>query len=287
MSDPDFNICRKCHNIYSDLSQEFCADGCHKQPPYIIDGMPNPDIEPRLIPLHKNSDETVHWLCLNCLLVAEEKELKQTGYICPNESCNSENKFYPFTSKRCANCTVDNNNRELPIWALACEKCGEKDFILNGNTPVRALKRNLSNVWDGPDEIILPKKEIGALNTNQISLNLQVLNNNFEITLYGEGKQISFQDVIQNARGFVPESIYLDYLTRLALGDPIFEIHFNPERELFSFSSILKFTKIPLTPRFEINGEIEIWEPGSMSEIPEGKLLQLEEDFFKIQLWVY
>ena len=85
----------------------------------------------------------------------------------------------------------------------------------------------------------------------------------------------------------MPESIYSDYISRVSLSGPIFEVSFNSEKEIFSFSSVLQFTKIPLTPRFEIDGELEVWEPDSVNEIPEGKLLQLEDNFLKIQLWVY
>lgn len=232
----------------------------------------------------------MYWLCLDCLHEAEDTQLKQANYVCLNDACKSKNNFYPFTSKSCSKCKEEGIHRPLPIWALACEKCGEKKFILNGTTSVVNLKRtslNSSSLWQGPEEFVVPVKEVEKNNTNQISLNLKILNNKFEIMLYGKGKLISIKDIIQSAEGFIPESIYQHYLDKASMTDPFIEIHFDPTREVFSFVSMLQFTKVPLTARFEIDGEIEIWSPGIAYDIPEGKLLQLDEEFFKIQLWVY
>ena len=122
---------------------------------------------------------------------------------------------------------------------------------------------------------------------NLPSLTFTILNNNLEYILYGESKSITMKNIIKDSMGFIPDNIYEKLLEKYTKDKEIFNISYNNETQGFSIKSILHFEVVELDPRYQPKNTVGSWISGSENVIPENKLFELNEDFFKIHIWAY
>ena len=122
---------------------------------------------------------------------------------------------------------------------------------------------------------------------NLPSLTFTILNNNLEYILYGENKSITMKNIIKDSMGFIPDNIYEKMLENFTIDKEIFNISYNNETQVFSIKSILNFEVVELDPRYQPKNKVGSWISGSENIIPENKLFELNEDFFKIHIWAY
>ena len=220
-------ICQHCHTIYKKFEYTNCENGCNRKAPFIqADGSPNTLIEPQEIILPRTAEKEIRWVCLTCHAEYTQQEVKVKNFIC--KQCNTANDLYPFTVRECSVCTQeDGSSRPLPLNAKVCDLCGSVDFKLNqsvilselrvqnGEKANSSITSQVENSWSGPEaaEFHPTIKEV-VKNTNQLSLTFTLLNNNFEETLFGESKSYTLKDLIRNANGFIPDSIYESLLEK-------------------------------------------------------------------------
>lgn len=292
-SDSDqFKICRQCHVIYKKISQKYCGNGCQNKPPFFIEGKKNTSIEQRETILNKNSEKSIRWICIQCKREYTALELQNNEYIC---ECNVKNDFYPFTFKSCANieCKSTDVYHSLPLEAKACDLCGKKNFILNEAKSMEDLLPNLADLPDSSEEWDIEKfdfiEELAEerKNRNLPSITFTILNNNLKYLLFGEGKIISMYDIIRDANGFTPDSIYENLLRKYPKETIMFDIKYDNEKEEYSLESIISMKEFELNPRFKPKTSEIIREAGTRFILPEGKLLEFRGGLFKIHIWVY
>ncbi|WP_371802028.1 hypothetical protein [Candidatus Lokiarchaeum ossiferum] len=287
-----FKICRQCHVVYKKLSQKFCGNGCQNKPPFFIEGKKRNSIEQREIILNKNEENIIRWVCISCKREYTETELQEIEYIC---ECNTKNDFYPFTFKSCANveCKSSDNFHSLPLEAKACDLCGKTNFIINKSKSMQDLIPNLPNRTDHSEEWDLEKFDFfedlaeERKNRNLPSITFTILNNNLKYILFGEGKVISMYDIIRDANGFTPDSIYEHLLEKYPKETTMFDIKYNSVTEEYTFKSIISMKEFELDPRFNPKSKAIIREAGIEFNLPEGKLLEFRGGIFKIHIWVY
>ncbi|MHA1519370.1 MAG: hypothetical protein ACTSRK_04230 [Promethearchaeota archaeon] len=281
-------ICRHCHTIYKDLTQKFCGNGCQMKEPYYVDGEINNNIIPREITLEKTNPLSIRWVCNHCSKEYMTEELDKLHYVC---DCGSENDFYPFTTKNCekTDCTHENMYHTLPLEAKACDLCGQTNFLYNHSMLKRDLKRSLvysRKCWEGPEEIIFSKPEIGKVADKSLPYcSITILNNNLQYHIFGEDKEISAQNLIKDAKGFLPDIIYENLLTRFALDETIFSIKYDSENERFSFISKLGGTNSELDDRF-FPKTMNDFKPQENIQLRANILTQIKIEFFKIHIWI-
>jgi hypothetical protein len=281
-------ICRNCHSTYNKLSQKYCGNNCQNEPPFLIDGKINQNIEPREIIFTKNEKNIIRWICLGCHKEYSLDSINGKDFIC---DCGLKNQLYPFTTKSCANDSCKNEDgsfHKLPIDGKACEKCGEANFQLNGNKLIsRFLYFDDKNI-EGPETFKFKIKQQNDENSKNLpSLTFTILNNNLEYILYGENKSITMKNIIRDSMGFIPDNMYEKMLEKYTDIKEIFNISYNNESEDFSIKSILDFSVEELDPRYQPKNNVGTWISGSINVIPENKLLELNSDFFKIHIWAY
>ena len=298
MSESDnkpIKICRQCHSVYKSETQKFCGNGCEHKAPHFLDGKINAEIEPREITLTPNSDNIIRWICISCLEEYSAEDVKEKSHF-TCAKCNIENTLYPFTQKSCANCkNEDGTYYNLSLGAKVCDKCAKGDFVLNQNKIISKFKKQstgevdpVSDLWDGVDNFnFTADTEKDPENKNVISITFTVLNNNCKYISYGEGRVITVDNLIKDSPGFMPNEIYMSLIEKYQRNAPLFTILFNKEKEEFSLNSALAFTAVQLDPRYHPKTDPETWEAEKPYPLPESKLLQLTNDFFKIHIWVY
>ena len=281
-------ICRQCHTIYKKFSQKYCGNNCQNESPFLIDGKINQDIEPREIILKKNEQNIIRWVCLGCHKEFTQDNINGKDFVC---SCGLKNQLYPFTSKSCANedCKDENGYHKLPIDGKACEKCGESNFILNGEKRLSILKffRTDKQKLELKTFEFKQRQIDNEKSKNVPSLTFTILNNNLEYILYGENKKITMLNIIKDSMGYIPDSIYENLLEKYAKNQEIFNILYNNETQEFSLISLLDLEIVELDPRYRPKNKVEHWISGSINIIPENKLFEMNSGFFKIHVWVY
>ena len=281
-------ICRNCHSTYIKLSQKYCGNNCQNEPPFLIDGKINQNIEPREIILTKNENDIIRWICLGCKKEYASDGINGKDFIC---DCGLKNQLYPFTTKNCANINCKNEDgsfHKLPIDGKACEKCGESNFQLNGNKLISSFLYFEDESLEGPETFkFKTKQQNEGKSKNLPSLTFTILNNNLEYILYGENKSITMKNIIKDSMGFIPDNIYENLLEKYTDNKEIFNISYNEDTEEFTLKSILDFEVVELDPRYQPKNTIGSWISGSENVIPENKLFELNSDFFKIHIWAY
>ena len=281
-------ICRNCHSTYTKLSQKFCGNNCQNERPFLIDGKINQNIEPREIILTKNENNVIRWICMDCQKEYASDDINGKDFLC---DCGLKNQLYPFTAKSCANDSCkneDNSYHELPIDGKACEKCGESNFQLNDNKLISSFLYFEDESLEGPETFKFKiKKQDEKKSKNLPSLTFTILNNNLEYILYGENKSITMKNIIKDSMGFIPDNIYEKMLENFTIDKEIFNISYNNETQVFSIKSILNFEVVELDPRYQPKNKVGSWISGSENIIPENKLFELNEVFFKIHIWAY
>ncbi len=281
-------ICRNCHSIYKKLSQKYCGENCQNEPPFLIDGKINQNIEPREIILTKNEKNIIRWICLGCKKEYTSDSINGKDFIC---DCGLKNQLYPFTTKNCANISCKNEDgsfHKLPIDGKACEKCGESNFQLNGNKLLSSFLYFEDESLEGPETFkFKTNQQDEGKSKNLPSLTFTILNNNLEYILYGENKSITMKNIIKDSMGFIPDNIYEKLLEKYTDNKEIFNISYNKDTEEFTLNSILDFEVVELDPRYQPKKTIGSWISGSENVIPENILFELNTNFFKIHIWAY
>ena len=284
----NIKICRNCHSTYSKLSQKYCGNNCQNEPPFLIDGIINQNIEPREIIVTKNESNIIRWICLGCHKEYTLDSINGKDFVCV---CGLKNQLYPFTTKSCANISCKNEDgsyHKLPIDGKACEKCGEINFQLNGNKLISDFLYFNEESLQGPETFKFKNKQQDkGKSKNLPSLTFTILNNNLEYILYGESKSITTKNIIRDSMGFIPDNIYEKLLEKYTDNKEIFNISYNDETQAFSIKSILDFEVVELDPRYQPKNIIGSWISGSENVIPENILIELNTDFFKIHIWAY
>jgi len=285
-------ICRACHSAYKKMAQKFCGNGCERKEPFLINGQPNLNIEPREQIITPNSENKIRWMCVSCHTDYSAKDITNSSFICAQ--CKTPNDIIPFTSKACANCVnKDGTIHELLLEAKVCDLCSKSEFLLNNTKKVSELKsqkkpvnidKSEANNWLGPEimEFKIPPKETGK-DTNQISLTLTILNNNLEVKLFAESKAFSCKELIRLAPGYIPESIY-ERLLQLYPKE-ILDIQFK--EGAFHLQSPLELNFAELDLKFQKKGPSVKWDANQHNPLPESKLLEFKTDFLKFLIWVY
>jgi hypothetical protein len=280
-------VCRNCHTIYKKVSHKSCGNNCQFSPPFFINNKPNTEIEPSDVLIKASADKKIRWLCLQCHTEYNHEEINGRAFKC--KSCKTENDVYPFAIKSCANCIVDNKNHELPIDAKSCERCGKTDFILNNEKKVSELKKiklskEKEDEWDGPETVIFhPPAQEKPKNTNIMSLTLTILNCNMEIQLYGENKTLTLTEIIRNANGYIPDTIYERLLQKYPKELLIFKFSDNQ----FSLESPMELFFAELDLKYQKKSIPEKWDSQKQNTLPESKLLEFKGDFLKFLIYVY
>jgi len=95
------------------------------------------------------------------------------------------------------------------------------------------------------------------------------------------------KDIIKDSMGFIPDNIYEKLLEKYTKDKEMFNISYNKGTEVFTITSILNLEVVELDPRYQPKNTIGSWISGSENVIPENKLFELNEDFFKIHIWAY
>jgi len=281
-------ICRNCHSIYKKFSHKFCGNNCKNEPPFLIDGKINQNIEPREIIVTKNDENIIRWICLDCHKEYTLDSINGKDFIC---DCGAKNQLYPFTTKSCANTSCKNEDgsfHALSIDGKACEKCGKTNFQINGNKLISNFLYFDEESLEAPETFKFKiKQQNEGKSKNLPSLTFTILNNNLEYILYGESKSITMKNIIKDSMGFIPDNIYEKLLEKYSNNKEIFNISYKDETKAFSIRSIFDFKVVELDPRYQPKNTIGNWISGSENIIPENKLFELNEDFFKIHIWAY
>jgi len=281
-------ICRNCHSTYNKLSQKFCGNNCQNESPFLIDGKINQNIESREIILIKNEKNIIRWICLGCKKEYTSDSINGKDFVC---DCGLKNQLFPFTTKSCANISCkneDGSNHKLPIDGKACEKCGETNFQLNGNKLISSFLFFDDKSFEDPETFEFKIKQPDEEKSKNVpSLTFTILNNNLEYILYGEDKSITLKNIIKDSMGFIPDNIYEKLLEKYTNNKEMFNISYNKDTEVFTITSIFDFQVVELDPRYQPKNTIGSWISGSENVIPENKLFELNEDFFKIHIWAY
>lgn len=306
IKESQIKICRACHTVYKKLTQKYCGNGCERKEPFLINGQPNLDIEPREQIVTPNPENIIRWMCVQCHTEYRSNDVSKPSFEC--KECKAINDLIPFTIKACANCVnKDGTIHGLALEAKACDLCSKSEFLLNNNirvtnlkyqkTPNTQEKKEETSVikgeasekkemedWSGPEAVVFnpPPKE-GAKDTNQISLTLTLLNNNLEIKLFAESKTFSLKDIIRSASGYVPESIYERLLKQYP--NQILEIQFK--EGAFYLRSPLSLNYAELDLKFQRKGPAEKWDENKNNPLEESKLYEFKTDFLKFLVWVY
>ncbi len=287
-------ICRQCHVIYKKISQKFCGNGCQNKPPYFIEGKKNTKIEHREIILLNNAEKSIRWVCVHCKKEYSTDTMQEKDYIC---DCGIQNDFYPFTFKTCSNedCKSNGDYHSLPIEAKVCDLCGKSDFTLNGTKKIGELIPNVLYLPENTDEGSWGLENFEFFedlsherkNKNLPSITFTILNNNLKYLLFGQGKSITMYDIIRDANGFTPDSIYEKLLEKYPEEAVMFEISYEEENEVFFLESMMALKQFELNSRFKPKADSIIQEAGKKFPLPEGKLIELRGGIFKIHVWVY
>jgi ribosomal protein L31 len=281
-------ICRNCHSTYIKLSQKYCGNNCQNEHPFLIGNKNNKNIEPRVINLTTDENNIIRWICLGCKKEYASDGINGKDFVC---DCGLKNQLYPFTTKSCANDSCkneENSYHKLPIDGKACEKCGETNFQLNSNKLISSFLYFEDKNLEGPETFKFKIKQPDEEKSKNLpSLTFTILNNNLEYILYGENKSITMKNIINDSMGFIPDNIYEKLLKKYASNNEIFKISYNNETQAFSIRSILNFEVVELDPRYQPKNTVGSWISGSENVIPENKLFELNEDFFKIHIWAY
>ncbi len=285
-------ICRECHTIYKKKSQKFCGNDCQNKPPFFINGKKNLQIEPRVIILEKNENNTIRWICVNCKKEYSDEDLKNIDNLC---NCGVKNDFFPFTFKECATieCKNEGNNHILPLEAKNCELCGKNNFILNKNKnsaefinqkKKKEVKKQVKWVLEDYHFKDLEKKE---KKKNAISVSFTLLNNNMQCILFAEGRSISSYDIIREAKGYFPDIMYKKFIEKYSINAEIFKILYKSENEQFFLKSIMDLDEFELDTQFKPIRSAISHKSDNEFVLTEGKLLELRSNYFRIHIWVY
>jgi hypothetical protein len=281
-------VCRSCHTLYKKLNQKYCGNGCEKKTPFVIDGKINTEIAEREIILTKNENQTIRWICLQCHAEYDSSEIRGIDFKC--SKCNKVNDIYPFNFKSCGKCKKeDGKPRDLLLTAVVCDLCGEKQFILNNSKKLSELspyllKEEKKIGWLDNSQLIFEKgKQLAPTTTNLPSITLTVLNNNYEYKIYGENKVITVEDLIHDAQGFMPDSMYARLLEKC----PSFLFKITYKDEKFFFDPAMDVNFAELNSSFKPVGVFQKWNAITHNPVPENKLLSFQMDFLKFQIFVY
>ncbi len=283
-------ICRQCHIIYKKADQKFCGNGCELRPPYFINGKNNPNITPREVSLPKTKDFLIRWLCLVCNKEYTADEIQILSFQC---SCGANNEFYPFTTKTCGSETCQTNDfpRVLPLEAKVCDLCGQTNFVLNNYDSIKKLvsiKSPTEKSWNGPHHVSFPPIfEKKALDSSLLSCTFTILNNNYEKQIFGDNCKITLRNIIQSAKGFMPDIVYNDLIKQFGIDTPLFSIQFVSDTQSFNLTSLLPLSVAILTKDSVIESYIGEKSPEERISLPENKLLRIQSSFLKINIWVY
>ena len=282
-------ICRQCHTIYRIISQKYCGNGCEVKEPYYVEDHINNHIISREITLEKINPLSIRWICNQCLKEYKAEELEKLHFIC---ECGSENDFYPFTTKHCeqTDCTHENKYHNLALEAKACDVCGQSNFLYNQSMLKRDLRPSViysEKCWEGPEEFVFSKPTIDmAVNKSLPYCSITILNNNLQYIVFGDDKEISVQNMIKDARGFLPDIIYENLLTTFSPDESIFSIKYDAENEQFSFISKLGGIYSELDERF-FPKTMNDFKPQEKIQLQANILTQIKLKFFKIHIWIY
>jgi hypothetical protein len=304
MTDDKIKVCRQCHKTYDDFESDFCSNGCKYNPPYFVDGVENNSITPREVILVPNEEKLIRWVCIVCQTEFKSEDSKSTRFVCSN--CDIKNDLYPFTFKGCANCKNEAGSpHKMTLDSNFCNYCGKSNFVINGDTLVSNLKtdhkkkikekgesqtksKSTENLWDVPETFQIPEKKVPIDGEkNVISITFTILNNNCEYILYAKSKIIKLDDIIKDAKGFLPDQIYEKYINTPELKDYLFKIDFDEEAQIFYLTSPLQIQIVGLDSHYKPNEESETWANNSKNALTESKLLGIQAEFFKIRIWVY
>jgi hypothetical protein len=283
-------ICRQCHTILKTSTQKYCGNGCERKPPFIINGKKDSNQENREISLPYADKDQIRWMCINCKKEYNFNKIKEKKWVC---DCGLKNDFYPFTTKSCGNaqCKIENELHTLPLNAKVCDLCGNKEFLLNNcknTTDLKSRKEKKKEKWIGLEEIQFSSQKSKTEDQKDIvSLNFNILSNNFEKNIFGTNLDIRIKDMLQYAWGYMPESIYSRYIQEFGYEEAIFKITFNEDTEQYLFRSMLDAEILEMNADLSQKGSVSILEKGKDLWLKENDFLLIKTGFFKIRVWVY